>query len=176
MVLGNHPISVSLQVTQVVGRLTDRTQPHHNCAHDDEQFFIHFSFLRVNSMSLPRVQFEACQVLVRDDGTYFVWPISDETKAKIRDLLGVTDLEFGFNNTLEKVPPFCCHECGSKITFFDQVRTALSSGAHSTEHLIRWVQQNNLIGSGAPLPITCENDHAQVIVMGWASGFGWTYG
>jgi hypothetical protein len=159
----------------LVKLLTDRIQPRHNRANEDEQFFTHSSFLGVNPMSLPTVQFEACQVLVRDDGTYFVWPISDETKAKTRDLLGVTDLEFGFNNTLEKVPPFCCHECGSKITFYDQVRTALSSGGHSTEHLIRWVQQNNFIGSGAPRHITCENNHAQIIVMGWAAGFGWTY-
>jgi hypothetical protein len=125
--------------------------------------------------SLPRMQFGSCQVLVRDGGTYFVWPISDETKAKIRDLLNTPDIEFGFNNTLEVIPPFYCHECGLEITFFDQIRTALSSGAHPPEHLIWWVQQKNLIGSGAVRPIVCENGHEQIIPMGWAAGFGWTY-
>ena len=132
-----------------VTSLAERNQACQNYAGKVGHFFTHASFFGVNAMdSLPRVQFGSCQVLTRDNRTYFVWPISDETKAKIRNLLNVQDIEFGFNNTLEVVPPFCCHECGAEITFFDQIRTALSSGAHPKEHLVRWVQQKNLTGSG----------------------------
>jgi len=125
--------------------------------------------------SLPRVQFGSCQVLVRDEGTYFVWPLTDVTKAKIRDLLGAPDLKFGFNNTLEKVPPFCCHECGTEITFFDQVRVGLSGGSHTSERLIQALQEKVLVGTGAVHHVTCENGHGQIIPKGWAANFGWTY-
>ncbi|MCY6489223.1 hypothetical protein [Leptolyngbya sp. GGD] len=125
--------------------------------------------------SLPTVQFGSCQVLERDGKTYFVWPLSDETKAKIRNLLEAPDLKFGFSNTLEEVPPFFCHECGAEITFFDQVRVGISGGSHSSERLIQALQEKVLVGTGAVHHVTCENGHGQVIPMGWASNFGWTY-
>ena len=104
-----------------------------------------------------------------------MWNLSDVTKDKIRKLLDVQDLKFGFNNTLEEVPPFFCHECGIEITFFDQVRIAITSGTHTPERLIQALQEKVLIGTGAVHHITCENNHEQVLPMGWAKNFGWTY-
>jgi hypothetical protein len=126
--------------------------------------------------NLPQMKFGSCPVLVTEEGVYYVWTLSDETKAKIRNLLSAQDLKFGFNNTLEKVPPFSCPECGIEITFFDQVRTALSRGLHSPERLTHWLQQKVLLGPGAVHHITCENGHEQPIVLGWAQNFGWSQG
>ncbi len=125
--------------------------------------------------SLPIIKFASCPVLIRNEKPYFVWHLSDETKDKIRNFLSVKDLEFGFNNTLEEVPPFFCPVCGVEITLFDQVRMGLSSNTHTRELLIHALQQKEIIGTGAIHNIACENDHAQIIPMGWASGFGWTY-
>lgn len=125
--------------------------------------------------SLPTVQFGSCRVLQKDGRTYFVWPLSEETKTKIRNLLGAPELQFGFNNTLEEIPPFFCPECGIEITFFDQVRAGTSSGPHSSERLIQALQEKVLLGTGAVHHITCENGHDQVIPLGWATNFGWSY-
>jgi len=125
--------------------------------------------------TLPQVKFGTCPVLARDGGIHFIWTLSDTTKAKIRNILDAPDLKFGFDNTLEKVPPFFCHECGMEITFFDQVRAALSSRSHSSERLRQMMQQKVLLGTGAVHHITCENGHEQVFPMGWAENFGWTY-
>lgn len=124
---------------------------------------------------LPQVKFGSSLGLVKDEEVYYVWTLSDETKAKIRNLLNAQDLQFGFGHTLEKVPPFSCPECGIEITFFDQVRTVLSRGLHSPERLTHWLQQKVVLGTGAFHHITCENGHKQIIPMGWAAGFAWTY-
>ncbi|MGK3965065.1 hypothetical protein WMF38_12885 [Sorangium sp. So ce118] len=132
--------------------------------------------------NLPMVKFRSCPVLRKNDRTYFVWALNGETRDKISKLLGVEKIDFGFNSTLEEVPPFFCPECDIEITFFDQVRTAFSGGAqsasgavHSAAFLIKSLEQKVLVGNGAVHNITCENGHLQPILMGWASNFGWTY-
>jgi hypothetical protein len=131
---------------------------------------------KLREMDNPlKVKFGHCPVVIRDKRVYFVWTISDATKAKICKLLGVQDIEFGFNSTLEQVPPFFCHECGVEITFFDQVRTALSKGSHPPERLIQMLQQKVIFGTGAVHHICCEHGHEQVPVMGWPMTFMWTF-
>ncbi|MGB0524239.1 MAG: hypothetical protein ACPGJS_14820 [Flammeovirgaceae bacterium] len=133
--------------------------------------------MEANLEKPTHVEFNGCDVIQKNGKTFYIWKISDETKDKIRKLLNKPDLEFGFNATLEQVPPYSCPECGIEITLFDVVRAGLNAmgDKHGREFMIEHLQKNQLIGNGISHEITCENGHTQPIFMGWAANFGWTY-
>jgi hypothetical protein len=128
--------------------------------------------------NIAKVSFLETEVINQDGIQSFVWPISDDTKAKIRDILEAPDLEFGFNNTLEKVPRFSCPECGEEITFFHHVAAGLkASGPHSKQRFRALFQKTKILSDGRDHHISCSSGHPQPIVMGWSTGssFDWTY-
>jgi len=128
------------------------------------------------SDGLVSLDFKPCKVVVRGDRNCFVWPISDETKDKIRKLIGDDDLKFKFNSTLEQIPPYFCADCGTEITFFDTVRVAIEGGSHGKDFIAKALQQEELEGQGVLHNITCENGHKQPVLMGWPyATFIWTF-
>jgi len=127
---------------------------------------------------VAHLEFMPCEVIRREGRNNFIWKLSDITKDKIRGILKSPDLKFGFDATLEEVPPFSCPECGTEVTFFDLVRDGINAAGasdHSREFMVKNLQKKEIIGNGIEHSIHCEKGHKQPIVMGWAIGFGWTY-
>ena len=124
--------------------------------------------------NLGSVKFIETEVVEKDGQQYFVWPISDETKAKIRELLEAPDLDFGFNNTLEMVPRFVSAD-GEEITFFNQIEAGVKNSPHSKQGFIHLIQQKTVLGSGMKFKVHSSSGVEQPMPLGWPGGFNWMY-
>lgn len=124
---------------------------------------------------LPVIKFKECQVLTKDGQHYYIWPVNEETKSKIRTLLQNPELVIEFDATIESVPPHCCHTCGVEITLSDLVREAVLSGSHAKEFIATALEKPSIKGSSVPRRLVCENGHVSPLTSEWHFGPSWVY-
>jgi len=123
--------------------------------------------------NLPIFNFKPCRIIEVDTKLYYLWPVTDEIKTRIRNILDDQSMEFHFDHTIESMPPYACPECGVDITLFDTVREAVEKSSHAKEFLAKALQQEKIEGAGVIHRIKCENGHPQLMPMGWPDTFDW---
>ena len=112
-------------------------------------------------------------------------------------MLGVDFKTFDIGGTLVMQAPVQCEKCGKRSGFDDFVHEALTTGIHTKEFILRMLNKwgNGDRRASPPHQLRCMNCNiyfrqesklanntdpntieGEVVVFGWASGFGWEYG